>query len=232
MTVTCRLITEVVSEAYQVPIRELHSKRRGPKTVRARHVGWMIAKRMTSRSYPEIGRYMGGFDHTTVMRAVHLIGEELVHDEILRREIEALEMSVVMTEKASVQFEHVFEDIDPAAVADRVLNQPLRELSMSLEEMRALVMGVSHYAQQLELLEVQFAEERCAWQAERDHLHAVADTAALHTSSQAGTIVNAAKAVVAARQALQAAETTINERPARKALEASLKTLQTTFERI
>ena len=53
------------------------SARRARVVARPRQVAMYLAKQLTSRSLPEIGRKFGGRDHTTVMHAVKKI-EELV----------------------------------------------------------------------------------------------------------------------------------------------------------
>jgi chromosomal replication initiator protein len=58
--------------------------------VRPRQVAMYLAKTLTLRSLPEIGRRFGGRDHTTVLHAVRKI-ENLVHnDTSLAEEIESL----------------------------------------------------------------------------------------------------------------------------------------------
>lgn len=63
---------------------------------RPRQVAMYLAKHMTSRSLPEIGRRFGGRDHTTVMHGVKRIDElkgvddQIAEDlELLRRALEA-----------------------------------------------------------------------------------------------------------------------------------------------
>ena len=49
-----------------------------------------LAKKMTPRSLPEIGRRFGGRDHSTVLHAVRKIEELMKADEHLAREVEML----------------------------------------------------------------------------------------------------------------------------------------------
>ena len=50
-----------------------------------------LAKRLTSRSLPEIGRKFGGRDHTTVMHAVRKVEELMAQDPAFREDVELLE---------------------------------------------------------------------------------------------------------------------------------------------
>ena len=58
----------------------MHSARRARNVARPRQVAMYLAKMLTARSLPEIGRKFGGRDHTTVMHAVRKV-EELIADD-------------------------------------------------------------------------------------------------------------------------------------------------------
>jgi chromosomal replication initiator protein len=83
-------IQRVVAKQYNVSRADLLSSRRTANVVRPRQVAMYLAKTLTLRSLPEIGRRFGGRDHTTVLHAVRKI-ENLVHtDAALAEEIELL----------------------------------------------------------------------------------------------------------------------------------------------
>jgi chromosomal replication initiator protein len=69
---------------------DLLSPRRARSIVRPRQIGMYLAKKLTSRSLPEIGKRFGGRDHSTVLHAVRKIEELLKADEKLGREIALL----------------------------------------------------------------------------------------------------------------------------------------------
>ena len=54
-----------------------------------------LAKTMTPRSLPEIGRRFGGRDHTTVLHAVRKVEEMAGQDQKLAREIELLKRLIL-----------------------------------------------------------------------------------------------------------------------------------------
>lgn len=64
------LIQRIVCQDFEITLSEMVSPRRGAKVVLPRQVAYYIAKTMTARSYPEIGRIFGGRDHTTVLYGV------------------------------------------------------------------------------------------------------------------------------------------------------------------
>src|SRR5436305_2166651 len=83
-------IQRIVARQYNVSRADLLSSRRNANVVRPRQIAMYLAKTLTLRSVPEIGRRFGGRDHTTVLHAVRKI-EGLVHnDTALAEEIELL----------------------------------------------------------------------------------------------------------------------------------------------
>ncbi len=83
-------IQRIVARQYNVSRADLLSSRRTANVVRPRQIAMFLAKTLTLRSLPEIGRRFGGRDHTTVLHAVRKI-ENLVHsDTALAEEIELL----------------------------------------------------------------------------------------------------------------------------------------------
>jgi Bacterial dnaA protein helix-turn-helix len=63
------LIQYVVAQHFAIPVIEMRSKRRTRDVVWPRQVAMYIAKILTLESFPHIGRYFGGRDHTTVIHA-------------------------------------------------------------------------------------------------------------------------------------------------------------------
>jgi len=83
-------IQRVVARHYNVTKQDLLSNRRTRSIVRPRQVAMYLAKMMTLRSLPEIGRRFGGRDHTTVLHAVRKIEEMMGGDSKLAQELELL----------------------------------------------------------------------------------------------------------------------------------------------
>jgi chromosomal replication initiator protein len=83
-------IQRVVSRHYNVPRSDLLSNRRTRIIVKPRQVAMYLAKMMTPRSLPEIGRRFGGRDHTTVLHAVRKIEGQMGTDTKLAQEMELL----------------------------------------------------------------------------------------------------------------------------------------------
>ncbi len=73
--VTIDEIQKKVAEHYNIRLADMHSARRARAVARPRQVAMYLAKQLTARSLPEIGRKFGGRDHTTVMHAVKKVEE-------------------------------------------------------------------------------------------------------------------------------------------------------------
>jgi len=78
--ITIEEIQKKVAEHFNIRITDMHSPRRSRSVARPRQIAMYLAKSITSRSLPEIGRKFGGRDHTTVMHAVKKV-EELKHED-------------------------------------------------------------------------------------------------------------------------------------------------------
>jgi chromosomal replication initiator protein len=83
-------ILRTVSKHYGVNRGDLLSGRRNRSIVRPRQIGMYLAKLLTSRSLPEIGRRFGNRDHTTVLHAIRKIEQLMNDDTQLREEVELL----------------------------------------------------------------------------------------------------------------------------------------------
>jgi len=83
-------IQQVVCKHFSVTKADLLSSCRARTLVRPRQIAMYIAKVMTGRSLPEIGRRFGNRDHTTVLHAVRKIEDMVKNDEGLAQEVELL----------------------------------------------------------------------------------------------------------------------------------------------
>jgi chromosomal replication initiator protein len=94
--ITVEEIQRKVAEHYNIRMSDLIGPKRVRTFARPRQVAMYLAKTLTSRSLPEIGRRFGGRDHTTVIHGVRRVEELKVQDsqiaediELLRRALEA-----------------------------------------------------------------------------------------------------------------------------------------------
>lgn len=73
--ITIEDIQKKVTQHFNIKMSDMQSARRSRVVARPRQIAMYLAKKLTSRSLPEIGRKFGGRDHTTVIHAVKRIDE-------------------------------------------------------------------------------------------------------------------------------------------------------------
>ena len=88
--VTVEEIQRKVAEHYNIRLSDLVGPKRVRTLARPRQIAMYLAKQMTSRSLPEIGRRFGGRDHTTILHGVKRIEELRSEDRSLAEDIDLL----------------------------------------------------------------------------------------------------------------------------------------------
>ena len=88
--VTIEEIQKAVVEHYSIRMSDMVSARRSRAVARPRQVAMYLAKQLTPRSLPEIGKKFGGRDHTTVMHAVRQVERLSGEDRAIADDVEAL----------------------------------------------------------------------------------------------------------------------------------------------
>jgi len=86
-TVTVDKIQNIVSSYFNIALSEMLSQRRSRPLARPRQIAMYLAKKMTSRSLPEIGRRFANRDHTTVIHAVKTITRLSEQDDEMKKNI-------------------------------------------------------------------------------------------------------------------------------------------------
>jgi len=86
-----RTIVQAVAEFYSVSLPDIVSPRRTRRLVRPRHVTWFLCRRLTTNSFAEIGRQLGGRDHAAVLHGVRGIARRIATDALLAAEVAAIE---------------------------------------------------------------------------------------------------------------------------------------------
>ncbi|MBT6509441.1 MAG: chromosomal replication initiator protein DnaA [Rhodospirillaceae bacterium] len=89
--VTIEEIQKKVAEHFNIRMADMVSARKQRAIARPRQIAMYLAKRLTSRSLPEIGRKFGGRDHTTVMHGVRKVEELMAGDHAFAEDVELLE---------------------------------------------------------------------------------------------------------------------------------------------
>ena len=85
--ITVDFIQRCVAEAYGVSLQDLKLKRRNKNIVLPRQIAMYLSRELTDLSFPEIGDYFGGKDHTTVLHSYNKIKEEVRSDGVLKEKV-------------------------------------------------------------------------------------------------------------------------------------------------
>ena len=90
--ITVDKIQNVVSNYFNIALSEMLSQRRSRPLARPRQIAMYLAKKMTTRSLPEIGRRFANRDHTTVIHAVKTITRLSEQDEEMKKNISQIKI--------------------------------------------------------------------------------------------------------------------------------------------
>jgi chromosomal replication initiator protein len=88
--VTVDEIQKSTAEHFGLKQADLLCERRTRAIARPRQLAMFLAKTLTTRSYPDIGRRFGGRDHTTVLHAVRRIEQLKLEDPSIAADVEAI----------------------------------------------------------------------------------------------------------------------------------------------
>tara|TARA_B100001063_G_scaffold246975_1_gene289002 strand:- start:2555 stop:3949 length:1395 start_codon:yes stop_codon:yes gene_type:complete len=85
--ITVDKIQNTVSNYFNIALSEMLSQRRSRPLARPRQIAMYLAKKLTTRSLPEIGRRFANRDHTTVIHAVKTITRLSEQDDEMKKNI-------------------------------------------------------------------------------------------------------------------------------------------------
>lgn len=94
-TLTLRRVLEVTAGYFRFGIEDLTGPRRTSRLNQARQVAMYLAREVTLASLPQIGDAFGGRAHSTVLHSCNKIADDLAHDDLLRRDVEAVQSELV-----------------------------------------------------------------------------------------------------------------------------------------
>ena len=92
--VTMDYIQQVVASHFKLTSEDLNSRKRAQGIVFPRQIAMYLCRKIMDKSLPEIGKFFGGRDHSTVIHSCEKIAHELEVDEKLRILVEDLEIRI------------------------------------------------------------------------------------------------------------------------------------------
>lgn len=93
---SARKIAEAVAEFYNISMDDLIKQSRKKEFVKPRQIAMYLIRKELDNSFPSIGDFFGGRDHTTVMHAVEKISELVKEKENFKQEINLVMDKVFM----------------------------------------------------------------------------------------------------------------------------------------
>ena len=93
--ITVDKIQNIVSNYFNIPLSEMLSQRRSRPLARPRQIAMYLAKKLTTRSLPEIGRRFANRDHTTVIHAVKTITRLSEQDDEMKKNINQIKSLLI-----------------------------------------------------------------------------------------------------------------------------------------
>lgn len=88
--VTLSKIAESVASFYSITMEDLLKQSRRKEFVKPRQTAMYIARKELGSSFPSIGEFFGGRDHTTVMHGVEKVEKAVVSNDGIKQEVELI----------------------------------------------------------------------------------------------------------------------------------------------
>lgn len=96
-------ILRLVASHFNVTALDIRSHRRTADIVRPRQVAMYLCRALTTRSYPDIARFLGGKDHTTIMHSVKAIAKTMDENADFAQEVASLANIILIGEASDNQ---------------------------------------------------------------------------------------------------------------------------------
>lgn len=87
-------IVDCVCDYYKVSRHDLMSARRTAELVMPRQIICYLGRHLTGMSFPQMGRRLGGRDHTTALHGANKVHDQAKTDDLLRDDLDILEMKI------------------------------------------------------------------------------------------------------------------------------------------
>ena len=94
VVVTMEDILRTVGQAYGIETDDLRSKGRRQELVIPRQLAMYLIRELTQHSFPEIGQFFSGRDHSTVMYSINKVGAQLKEDTELQRRVREIRQTL------------------------------------------------------------------------------------------------------------------------------------------
>ncbi len=86
--ITIKDVQEKVADYFSISVEELNSKIKSKNIAYPRQIAMYISRNLTDQSLPQIGRFFGGRDHSTVVHAYNKISDDIITNKELKNKID------------------------------------------------------------------------------------------------------------------------------------------------
>jgi len=83
-------IQKIVSKHFNIKVSDLRGKKKNNSIVFPRHISMYLFRKLTKLSFPEIGQFFGGRDHSTVIYSIKKIEGLLLEDKKIKELVDNL----------------------------------------------------------------------------------------------------------------------------------------------
>jgi chromosomal replication initiator protein len=87
-------IRQTVADHFKLSTEDLNSRKRTQNIVLPRQIAMYLCRKLLDKPLPVVGKFFGGYDHTTVIHSCNKIAGELELDEKMRLTVEGLEIQL------------------------------------------------------------------------------------------------------------------------------------------
>ena len=141
---TVRRILDATGAHFGLRVDDLVSQRRDRSVIRPRQIAMWLAKRLTPKATPEIGRHIGGRDHATVLHGIGVIDRLITTDEETRAAVAAI--TETLCHPAGISDER---ERDPLVVAIELVSGLRHPTDVAVEEIAGMARVLIGYGRQV-----------------------------------------------------------------------------------
>jgi chromosomal replication initiator protein len=95
MPIDFERIVHIIEKQYPYVLQDLCGKNRNKDIAQVRHIVMYLMKKLTNKSLRDIGGFLGGRDHSTVMHALEKIEQQMAEDQELQTKVHYLERLII-----------------------------------------------------------------------------------------------------------------------------------------
>ena len=210
---TVRRILDATAAHYNLSRMALVSQRRDAAVIRPRQIAMWLARQLTPKSLPEIGRHIGGRDHSTVAHGVGVIDRLILSSEEIRASVAAITDTLAHPTRSTEERER-----DPLVVAIELVSGLRHPTDVAVEEIAGMARVLIGYGRQVGAVTI---DDETAPDPERLPI----ETVVIRMPTKLEALFAAVDRTIAAHAEVEGARFSPRERSASEAFSKALRSL-------